>query len=341
MVPQCWNPPDPLGSGVSTPSPGKGSEAYPVRPSVPSFAAPSFAMNTSRSSLWLAVAALAVGFLPPGLAAAPRQGLRFDSPGVLNWSERTVPGGGKPAIAVVPLAAGEGERILAMPALAEEHGSLPVAQVLFGCAPPSEACERAGERKRIAAAGDSVRRAGQRLSVNPASGAVAVFVDWNQPATRTAEGDSESHRYLGRLDGSGYHRVDVRFGHDAPGSFLVNPANGGTVFVHDGGDVVALAPDGLRLVTFNALNPPLSLRLGILDAAGPRLELHCLATGDRSSLQFKGWRDPQTFDLVVKPNGTQDAAAIPVRVERSAGAWRLATPAPARLVEVAGFGCRP
>ena len=70
-----------------------------------------------------------------------------------------------------------------------------------------------------------------------------------------ADGDEETHWYLGTLPGSRYQRVEVQFGHDAPGNFLVNPQSGKVAFVHNGADLVAPSPDGMLLVTWNALNP--------------------------------------------------------------------------------------
>src|SRR4029079_5405206 len=125
-----------------------------------------------------------------------------------------------------------------------------------------------------------VRREQRRLVIKPAAAPVVTYIDWAEPTTKNADGDSETHWSLGTLSGSGFHQVEVQFGHDAPGSFLINPENGKTAFVHSGSDIVALSPDKSRLVTFNPDNPPLTLRVAVLDESGPRIELECTARAD-------------------------------------------------------------
>lgn len=62
---------------------------------------------------------------------------------------------------------------------------------------------------RWRASGGAVRREGKRLIVTPEAGDAATFVDWKQPTTKTAEGNEETHWYLGTLPGSGYHRAQA------------------------------------------------------------------------------------------------------------------------------------
>lgn len=300
-------------------------------------------MQVRRSSvrllaaLWLTAACLAgIGVT----VAAPPRGLRFDSPEVLDLSSRLDSSDQGSTVPVLPLAGEEGERIRAAPVVDEEHGSLPFSDDLFGCKAPAANCARAGERRLIDASGGAVQRSGQRLTITTAAGKTVEFVDWNKPASRSADGDSEAHRYLGRLPGSGYLRVEVQFGHDAPGSFLLNPATGKTAFVHNGGDVVALAPDGGSIVVFNTLNPPLVLQLGVLDDTGPHLGLRCTAGADAGSWQFKGWHAAHAFDLALQPKGAKPDETLVLRVARKADAWQVMTPDPDRLVRGAGFSCR-
>jgi hypothetical protein len=280
------------------------------------------------------------GLVLGGLAVAgavadeAARGLRFDSPQVLD-------------MAVVPVtSAGESVPLSTLPAseadaMFDGDNPSPVRLRYFedggDCAAAMD-CVADAERRRVAAEAGRVVREGARLRVVAAQGEPVEFVDWSQPATPDADGDEEIHRYLGRLDGSGYHRIEVQFGHDAPGSFLVNPTTGRTAFVHEGGDVVVLAPDGLALVTFNALNPPLSLRIAALDAAGPRRVLSCAARAveARAEPVLVGWRDARSFDLTVDfAEGEREF----VRFSREGAGWSVAASDPPRLAEI-GFECQ-
>jgi hypothetical protein len=132
----------------------------------------------------------------------------------------------------------------------------------------------------------------------------------------------------------------VQFGHDAPGNFLVNPGNGGVAFVHNGSDVVSLSPDGKRLVTFNRINPPVSVRLADLDATGPRLALTCgAAKRSVAGLQLKGWHEAASFDLTLLPSGRPGSDSVPLRLVLGANGWQIAMPDPARAGSLA-FACR-
>ena len=268
-------------------------------------------------------------------AAADRaadKGLRFDSPGVLDLAERALKNERGVPVPVTALAAVDADRILAAPARGEDEPVLRFSDDEFACKPASTRCSLAAERKLLEAAGSKARRDGRRLTVG-----AAQFVDWRVAETKTADGDEETHWYLGRLPGSGYERVEVQFGHDAPGDFLINAQTGKVAFVHNGADLVAPAPDGLHLVTYNALNPPLTLRVAALDHAGPRLELECAAHAQsRITAQFKGWHDAASFDLVLQP--ADGGAGVPLRIARGKDGWMVA--ADSTALAVAGFVCR-
>jgi hypothetical protein len=270
-----------------------------------------------------------------------QRGLRFDSPGVLDLAERTqqVAGAVVPVTALVPA---EIEKILAAPTFSEEQPSLSFSDDVYGCTKPSRDCALAHERKLIGAS-DAVKREDKRLTIAPASAAPAIFLDWEMPTTRIADGDEETHWYLGTLQGSAYHRVEVQFGHDAPGNFLINPASGKAAFVHNGSDVVVPAPDGMYLLTFNTLNPPLSVRVAALDATGPSLALQCeVGKGnDRVAGRFKGWHDARSFDLVLQIPAARSKLmqAIAARVTLHDGAWSIAASEPDGISAI-GFTCR-
>lgn len=258
-------------------------------------------------------------------------GLRFDSPGVLDLAERSLKHEHGAPMPVTALAAADADKILAAPARTEDEPVLRFSDDVFACKPASRRCALAAESKLIEAAGGKAGRDGKRLTVG-----TAQFVDWKVAETKTADGDEETHWYLGHLPGSDYARVEVQFGHDAPGNFLINPLSGKVAFVHNGADLVAPSPDGLHLVTYNALNPPLTLRVAGLDNTGPRLELECAAhEEDRITAQFKGWHDAVSFDLVLQP--LRNGAGVALRIAHGKDGWVVA--ADARALAAANFAC--
>ncbi|HEX6833637.1 MAG TPA: hypothetical protein VF132_08890 [Rudaea sp.] len=293
-------------------------------------------MNLALSSLRLLTAALpliaATGFVQ-AIEIGP-QGMRFDSAGVLDLAERANDKIGSP-LRVDTLDDTTAHAILAAADIAQERATLAFSDDLFGCAATAKQCVPQHEQSLIAAAHGAVRREGKRLTIKPANGAPAVFVDWKIPTTKTADGDEATHRYLGTLPGNGYHRVEAQFEHDTPGSFLVNPSNGRTAYVRNTADIDAASPDGLNLVTWNVDAMSLSLRVAALDAEGPRVTLQCANGVDDSRLAalFKGWRDANVFDIVLLD--LKDP--IPMRFTRGENGWRVAA---AKPVDKLGFICR-
>jgi hypothetical protein len=264
------------------------------------------------------------------------KGLRFNSPDVTDLARHAPLLDGK-SVRVVALETAVAAQILAAPPIDQEHATLPFSDYTFGCAADSKTCVPQHEQQLIAASASAVRRDHKWLAVKPGEAPAAVFVDWTEPTTKTADGDSETHWYLGTLTGNGFHQVEVQFGHDAPGSFLINPKNGRTAFVHIGSDIVALSPDNSRLVTFNPDNPPLTLRVALLDGNGPNVELECTAgADDRSVGQFKGWHDAQAFDLALQP--AHNGANVALRIANGKDGWAVA--ADAKALAAAGFACR-
>jgi hypothetical protein len=264
-------------------------------------------------------------------------GLRFNSPGVIDLSARTQQLHGREIVASA-LDGDAAKKIASAPTLDQERATLPFSDYLFGCAADSKTCVPQHESRLIAASNGVVKRDNKRLSIKPTEAAPDVFVDWQEPTTKTADGDGETHWYLGVLPKSGFHQVEVQFEHDAPGSFLVNPKNGKAAFVHSGSDIASLSPDGLHLVTFNPDDTPGSLRVAAFDADGPRVELQCTARDERATVEFKGWRNAGTFDLVIVEHSARHrlVRAFPFRLTREAGAWTMATASAAAQ----GFSCQ-
>jgi hypothetical protein len=292
-------------------------------------------------------------------AAGPsaEQGVRFNSAGVLDLADRSQKiVAGRP-VAVVDLPSEVAAEIFSAAEQGEAQPGLRFSDDEFGCAKPSRKCSLEQETKRLDAAGGAAKRDGKRLTITPANGAPVTFVDWKVAATKSADGDDETHWYLGRmpgpsrlpmtsgalglLPGGSYHRVEVQFGHDAPGDFLINPQSGKVAFVHNGADIAAPSPDGKLLVTFNTLNPPPSIRVASLDPAGPRLTLQCDTPEASTRLTpiFKGWHDAQSFDLVFEiGEQSKSMVRLAMRLASSHGGWQIAAGDGARVAQI-GFLC--
>jgi len=280
-------------------------------------------------------------FGAPHAADKLDKGVRFDSPQVLDLSAWSA----KPVGAVVPvtaLAASEVEQFHNAILADEQNQWLRFSDDVYACK-ESKACSQQQETRLIASENAGVQRRGKHLTITPAREATIVFSDWATPEMRSADGDEESHWYLGHLAGNGYHRVEVQFGHDSPGSFLINPASGKTAFVHNGSDVVESSPNGLYLVTFNADNLPLSIRVAVLDASGPGLELFCAASKADQSIApaFGGWRDAKTFDVTLESRGMDDKPKhrAAMRFMRARTGWTIAA-SDKTLLESIGFVCK-
>lgn len=278
----------------------------------------------------------------PGPAATSQavdeHGLRFDSPGVLDLASRMKRAAFTVPVAVMKLSAADVAKILAAPAISEDPPLLRFADEIYGCAKPSRPCSRQHESVLVNTSSGTVRREGKHLTIVPMRGMPVTFADWIEPAARNADGDEETHWYLGRLPGSAYERVEVQFGHDAPGSFLINPQNGRIAFVHNGADLVAPSPDGRLLLTWNSLNPPPSLRVAALDETGPRMVVSCAAPerGLRLTPVFKGWQGAATFDFVVETG--EPTAQLAAELTRTGSQWVLRASDTVRLERI-GFAC--
>jgi len=291
-------------------------------------------MNACRYLLFAAILAAPAGASPP-------DGLRFDSPRVVDLSSR---GSGDVAaadVAVVALDAQAAATILAADALAEGSPQLPFANDAYGCA--DDDCATRAEARLIDAEHGLVARKGDVLTVRPAAGEPLRFVDYAIAATRQADGDGARHRYLGRIGSTRLMHVEVQFEHDSPGAFLIGADSGRVVFVHNGGDVAAFAPDARYLAVLNTLNTPAAIMIADLSTGGPSLALACgtRAAGSRVLVDTKGWHDANGVDVVLKrPDGDGKTTALPLRIERTHGGWRVAAPDGSLPAVFDGFSCR-
>ena len=278
-----------------------------------------------RKTYRLALASL----LLAGAAAAAEPTYWFQHPDVLDLSleDRVQPG--PAAAAVVDLPKEQAQTILAKAGLTvDDADQLPY----LG---QRKSAQRKAERELIADEHGAIRRAGSLLSIKPGAAPSLEFRNWHR------HDDGETFVYAGRPSIQGYYRVEVQFLQDSPGSFLINPATGKTAFVHNGGDIVAIATDGARVLDFGPDNAPFLLAVAALDEDGPRLEVQCRAAGDAvDSAVFKGWNGAAGADLVLKLKGPAGSIpeALPLRVAPGPKGWVIATPDRALLAK-SGYGC--
>ena len=202
------------------------------------------------------------------------------------------------------------------------------------------------EARRIAGSRGSVSRNGKVLTIASRAGTPFMFRDWAKPASAEADGDEESFIYAGILKEIGYHKVDVHFGHDSPGSFLVHSGSGKLLFVHAEDDLASLSQDQRHLLVLNnGLNPPFGLIVASLRSKGPAVQLHCLAEGGQRVIPtFRGWHAAPAigFDvvLVVRQPGDQDIyEAMPMRFIYLNNEWRALVLDAERLQQSTGLNC--
>ena len=287
------------------------------------------------------IAAVLCAITIDGHCAEPHAGVRFDTPGVLDLAEKETTSARVSDVRVEKLGDADAAAILAMPKPDWEHPPLAFSEDLYRCKSADIVCDRSHERALIAATDGAVKRDGKRLTIKPLAGVPILFIDSKTASTSTADGDEEGHWYLGTLPGSGYHRVEVQFGHDAPGTYLVNPTNGKVAFVHNGADIVVPSPGGSALITYDTETVDLSLRFAALDKKGPRIDLQCTGKpdDDKIAVEFKRWRDETSFDLSLLPKGETVDDTIALRIAPTSSGWTVFASDPQRLA-ASGFTCR-
>jgi len=202
------------------------------------------------------------------------------------------------------------------------------------------------EAQRIASSRGVAKRNGKTLTLKSAVGRPFRFLDWAKPATDDADADEEHYIYAGKLKGLGYHKVDVHFGHDAPGSFFVHPRSGKALFVHTESDLASLSGDRRRLLVMNSgLNPPFGLAVTVLADSGPVVRVHCLADSTARVIPaFRGWHaEPATgFDLTLvvrQAEGAEVYEIMPLRFILLNNEWRGLALDADRLANLTGLSC--
>ena len=192
---------------------------------------------------------------------------------------------------------------------------------------------RKSEAARIGGTEGMVARKGKRLVVTPTGGPPLAFTDWDQPGSKTAEGDTRYYWYAGTMQGSGYLRVEVHYGHDAPGSYLIQPGTGAFAYVHNGDKVGAVSGDGAHVATFDELNDPYRVVIATLEAKGPRIELECRFARPPEGVRAQtcGWLDAGRFELGW---GREGEARVPYQFALRDKRWQVTVGAKTSPVEV-------
>jgi hypothetical protein len=137
----------------------------------------------------------------------------------------------------------------------------------IGYSSDDAAARRQNEASALASTGGRVARKGKQLSVSPARGATLHFVDYEQKGTAEADGDAIVYTFDGTLAKTRLWRVEVHYQHDAPGSWLIDPETGVSLFVHNGGQTTAVSNDGRWLFNAEPYNAP--FRVTLTDLADP------------------------------------------------------------------------
>ncbi|MGO9137259.1 MAG: hypothetical protein ACLQBC_06270 [Syntrophales bacterium] len=208
------------------------------------------------------------------------------------------------------------------------------------------------EKKLISAEKKAVSRSDNILVIRPVSAPAITFKDWFLSGDAKREDDQETFFYMGKIGSAGYHRVEVNYMHDSPGSFFINAKNGKTVYAHNGDDTVSLSPNGNRLLVFNkGYNPPFGLVVANIASSDPIVELHCRCRYNQKSAVvipvYKGWHPSAGyigFDMVLtlqqKLSETKITyQAIPITFSLQSDGWHISSPNINDVDQVAGLSC--
>ncbi|MGC0154062.1 hypothetical protein ACPRNU_16505 [Chromobacterium vaccinii] len=258
--------------------------------------------------------ALAALLLPLGAAAAPIT--NFDSPPVVDLAgQLRAQAHGARAVAVQQLDAASGDGILRAAADTRQRLN------------PMESPQN--DAKALAAHAGLAQRKGPLLTVSAGNGSRLQFKNWR---TSQGDGDSSAFAYQGPLAGGALQRVDLWFGHDAPGSLLIDNRDGKVYFTYSTENIVAPAPDGKALLQAQT-ESDWRLQLSPLPQSGQGGLFCSLRRDSGASTVFKSWQG-DAVGLELEQGGQR----VALRIARDGGAWRVAASQPAMLARL-GLRC--
>lgn len=209
----------------------------------------------------------------------------------------------------------------------------------------------ADEKSLILMHRDAVNRMDKVLSIKGQNNDVFKFINWSRAETNHQDGDGETFRYAGMLANIDYHKIDVSYLHDSPGSFLVSPKTNSILYVHTGDDLASISTNPpLLMIMNNGLNPPFGIGITNLQKVEGHLELHCQGRREGSPKiipSFKGWHIAPWigFNVVLLVELTDAGSnghyeAIPVQFSQNNRQWHVFVPEPQRFTKITGISCR-
>ena len=184
------------------------------------------------------------------------------------------------------------------------------------------------DSRMIAAHPELSRRQGQLLTVSTPAGQRLQFKSWK---IAKGDGDSSTFLYQGPLAGNALQRVDLQFGHDAPGSLLIDNRSGKVFFTYSTENMVSASPDGSALLQLQN-SPDWRLQLVSL----PNTEqgsLFCSLNDASVETVFKSWHG-NSLGLQLEKGGQK----LALRFSRNGGDWQVASSQPAQLAKL-GLRC--
>lgn len=268
----------------------------------------------------------------------------FERPGVLDLSGNVFRARPAPkgyiSVKPIPISPAHAKQILDSPELTRE-----APEIISSLGDST----RNDEKKRVFSQRKFVNRKGRLLIIKPKLAPSVSFKDWHIAESKEGDGDAETFYYMGTVGAAGFHRVEVQYGHDGPGSFFVSPKTGEMVYAHNSADTVVLSPDGKHMVVASdGLNSPFGLSVVSLSESTSSLELYCLSRSfsydENMSPKFKGWhKDGTGFDLVLtgphKENTPEQKPLIPICFNLKNDGWHMSPLNTSDLDNFVGLSC--
>ncbi|OHX12118.1 hypothetical protein BI347_00375 [Chromobacterium sphagni] len=224
----------------------------------------------------------------------------------------------------------------------QQHGARAIAVQTLDAAASAKILREVGDRRQlldpmgipeddkrmIAAHPELSQRQGKLLTVSTPAGQRLQFKSWK---VAKGDGDSSTFLYQGPLAGNALQRVDLQFGHDAPGSLLIDNRSGKVFFTYSTENMVAPSPDGSALLQLQS-SPDWRLQLVSLPQT-EQASLFCSLKDASAESTFKSWRG-NSLGLQLEKGGQK----LALRFTRNGGDWQVASSQPALLAKL-GFRC--
>jgi hypothetical protein len=153
------------------------------------------------------------------------------------------------------------------------------------------------ENALISAQKGIVTRSGRSLKIKRGTLSPIVFKD--ALPKRGDAGDDERFVYAGLLGSTGYHRVEVNYKHDVPGTYFLRTDTDAMFYVHNGEYVPLLTKNGLMIIFGNSPTPPFGIIIVNLTGSKPKIQLQCVSHSATNDDVFEGWNNKVTSSLIA------------------------------------------